>query len=82
VYQNQAGQNWNAYAYAVPEGVQVSEVPANAAPAHQPGGVGLKGASPQPQAQYGSPNPATFEMPGSTRHVEPRAGPVEIGERN
>lgn len=82
MYQNQAGQNWNAY--PMYGGVQVSEVPANAAAAaaSQPGGVGMMESSPQPQAQYGSPNPATFEMPGSTGHVEPRAGAVEMGARN
>lgn len=64
------------------EGVQVSEVPANAAAETQSGGVGMMGVSPQPQAQYGSPNPATFEMPMITGHVEPRAGAVEMGGRN
>jgi hypothetical protein len=80
MYQNQAGLNWNAY--QMHEGMQISEVPGNAAAAPQPGVVGMMGPSPQPHAQYGSPNPATFEMPGSTGHVEPRAGAVEMGSRN
>ncbi|KAH7073767.1 hypothetical protein BKA63DRAFT_40264 [Paraphoma chrysanthemicola] len=80
MYQNQAGQKWNAY--PMYEDGQISGVPANAAAAPQPGGVGMIGASPQPQAQYGSPNLAAFEMPGSPGHVESSVGAAEMGRRN